>query len=248
VKTAALVVIGDEILTGKVKDENSFIFTNTMFERGVQVGRIEVIPDLVVDIGESVTRLAKIFDYVCTSGGVGPTHDDRTFDGIAYGFSLPITEHSEALNYFQKAQVRAGRGKEISLAQRKMLAFPSPCQVYFVDPLWLPLVVVKNVYIFPGVPYLFAKLITSFAHLFDGGKFFREIVFTDLPESQIALELKTLQDNNPDVAIGSYPQGPPPKSYNVMVTVEGRVEQSVCKVANELIPLIDGRKTAENPY
>jgi molybdenum cofactor synthesis domain-containing protein len=247
VKKAALVVIGDEILTGKVKDENSFIFAQIMFERGVEVGRIEVIPDVICDIGDTVKRLAQNYDYVCTSGGVGPTHDDRTFEGIAYGFSLPIKEHSEAVNYFQSAQARAGRGQEISLAQRKMLAFPSPCQVHFIEPLWLPLVIVKNVYIFPGVPFLFTKLIEGFAHLFNGGKFFREIVFTDLAESQIAFDLKIVQDNNPDVAIGSYPQAPG-TAYNVMVTVEGRHEKSVNNVAKELIPLIKGRKTADHPY
>jgi molybdopterin-biosynthesis enzyme MoeA-like protein len=112
--------------------------------------------------------------------------------------------------------------------------------VYFIEPLWLPLVVVKNVYIFPGVPYLFSKLMQGFAHLFNGGKFFREIVFTDLAESQIAYDLKVLQDNNPDVAIGSYPQALG-KPYNVMVTVEGRIEESVNKVTRELIPLIEGR-------
>lgn len=246
-KKAALVVIGDEILTGKVKDENSFIFAKTMFERGVEVGRIEVIPDVILDIGATVTKLAQTYDYVCTSGGVGPTHDDRTFDGIAYGFSLPIKEHAEAVNYFQTAQARAGRGREVSLAQRKMLAFPSPCQVHFIEPLWLPLVVVKNVYIFPGVPFLFTKLMHGFAHLFNGGKFFREIIFTDLAESQIAFDLKIVQDHHPDVAIGSYPQAPG-MAYNVMVSIEGRIEESVVKVTKELVPLIKGRKTVDIPY
>lgn len=241
-KSAALIVIGDEILTGKVKDDNSFVFANTMFDRGVRVGRIEVIPDVIATIAESVARLSVHYDYVCTSGGVGPTHDDKTFDGVAHGFSLPITEHQEALRYFLRAQQREGRGDSVSEAQKKMLRFPTPCQVFFVEPLWLPLVVVNNVYIFPGVPYLFSKMMANLAHLFQGGKFYRSIVYTNLSESQIAFDLEVTQNQYPDVAIGSYPQMPG-KPYTVMITMEGTVEDNVTSVMKKLLPLIKGRTT-----
>lgn len=243
-KSAALIVIGDEILTGKVKDENSFVFAKTMFEHGVRVPRIIVIPDDIDIIARTVAEYSLHFDYVCTSGGVGPTHDDMTFDGIASGFSLPLVEHHEALSYFQAAQQRANRGDVVSAAQKKMLCFPSPCQVFFIEPLWLPLVVVKNVYIYPGVPYLFEKLMTGLVHLFEAGKFFREILFTDRSEAKIAFDLKKIADQNPDVSIGSYPQMPG-KSYNVMVTVEGVDQGKVFCVTAELLPLINGRKTED---
>ncbi len=239
-KSAVLVVIGDEIFTGKVKDDNSFVFAKTMFDRGVRVPRIEIIPDSIPVIAETIALYSKSADYVCTSGGVGPTHDDMTFDGIAQAFSLPITEHAEAFSYFHGAQAKAGRGDVVSEAQKKMLRYPTPCRVYFVETLWLPLVVVNNVYIFPGVPYLFEKLLTSLAHLFVGGKFFREIVYTNLSENQIAHDLKVLQDENTDVAIGSYPKMPG-GPYLVMITVEGIDEQKVHTVSEKLVPLINGR-------
>jgi molybdenum cofactor synthesis domain-containing protein len=244
VKSAALIVIGDEILTGKVKDENSFVFAQVMFDQGVRVRRIETIPDNIDDIAECIKKYTVSFDYVCTSGGVGPTHDDKTFDGIAHAFRLPLIEHKEALLYFQNEQHMAGRGDLVSAVQRKMLKFPSPCEVFFIKPLWLPLVRIKNVYVFPGVPFLFEKLIKSFSHLFLGGQFFRQTLFTDLSESRIAYELKIIQEQHPEVAIGSYPQMPG-KSYLVMVTIEGIDKSQVDLVANKLLPLINARTIAE---
>lgn len=244
VKTAALIVIGDEILTGKVKDENSFVFARAMFDKGVRVERIIVIPDDIAVIAKIVRENAQIYDYVFTSGGVGPTHDDKTFDGLALGLGLPLKLHEEAFSYFQNAQQKAGRGSSVSDAQMKMLHFPSPCQVFFLEPLWLPLVVVRNIYVFPGVPFLFENMIKGFLHLFEGGKFYRQTIFTDRPESKIAFDLKNIQDQNPDVAIGSYPQMPG-KSYSVMITVEGIEESKVGLVTSQLLPLINGRRNAD---
>lgn len=242
-KSAALIVIGDEILTGKVKDENTLVFASTMFERGIRVARVLVIPDDVPTIAQSVNDYSQSYDYVFTSGGIGPTHDDKTFDGIARAFSLPLVEHAVAFDYFKDAQIKAGRGEVVTLSQRKMLQFPSPCEVHFIEPLWLPLVVVKNVYIFPGVPYLFEKMITGFAYLFSGSKFYRQIIYTDRSESVIAEALKGVQESSPTTAIGSYPQMPG-KPFNVMVTIEGVDEALVSLVAQKLIPLIGGRTTA----
>ncbi len=241
VKTSALIVIGDEILTGKVKDENSFVFAETMFNRGVRVERIFVIPDDIAIIATTVKDCSEKFDYVATSGGVGPTHDDKTFDGVAEAFSVPLVLHEEAFTYFRDAQRAAGRGDDVSDAQMKMLRFPHPCQIQFLPPLWLPLVVVNNVFIFPGVPFLFHKMIDGFVHLFEAGKFYREIIFTNKSESKIAFDLKNVQDQYPAVNIGSYPQMPG-KSFNVMVTVEGVEKEKVEHAASLILPLIDGRK------
>lgn len=241
-KSAALVIIGDEILTGKVKDENSFVFTQTMFERGVSVQRIEVIPDNIEDIGETVRKLSSGVDYLCTSGGIGPTHDDKTFAGIAYGLSLPIEDNEEAINYFMSEQRRAGRGETLSVAQKKMLRYPTPCHVHFLKPMWLPLVIVNNVHIFPGVPALFARMMHGFCGLFTGGQFFREEVFTDRMESEIAFALEDIQERNPDVSIGSYPSLPQ-INYAVMVTVLGSSKEIVHNVTKEIIALIEGRRS-----
>lgn len=240
-KKAALIVIGDEILTGKVKDENSFVFANTMFERGVRVERIDTIPDDIETIADTVRRFNANYDYVCTSGGIGPTHDDRTLEAIAYAFSLPLIEHEQARAYFETAQEKAGKGREISQAQRKMVTFPESSQVYFAEPSWLPLIRVNKVYIFPGVPLLFKHLMHAHASLFAGSKFYREIIVTNRAESTIAHDLDTVQNQFKELSIGSYPQIPR-KDFNVMVTIEGENEHQVSHVASLLIPLIDGQK------
>lgn len=242
-KNAALVVIADEILTGKVKDENTFVFATTMFERGVKVERIEVIPDSVEVIADSVRRLSASYDYVCTSGGVGPTHDDRTLEGISYAFDVPLVEHEEAYRYFQAAQEKAGRGSVVSEAQRKMLALPRGCQVHFVESLWLPLIQYENVYIFPGVPFLFERLMVAHAGLFQGGKFYREIIVTNKSESTIAHDLSLIQEQFSAVNIGSYPQIPG-KGFNVLVSIEGEDQQQVLAATELLLPAIEGRREA----
>lgn len=241
-KTSALIVIGDEILTGKIKDENSFVFAETMFDRGVRVEKIIVIPDDIPTIAKTVSEFSDAHDYVVTSGGVGPTHDDKTFDGVAAGFSLPIISHEASVKYFRNAQKTAGRGETISDAQMKMLRFPTPCDVHFIEPLWLPLVVVKNVFVLPGVPFLFRTMMKGFSHLFVGGKFYRAIIYTDKSESRIAPDLEAMQNEFPSVAIGSYPQMPD-KPYNVMVTIEGVDQKNVDIVSEQLLPLINGRRT-----
>lgn len=240
-KTAALLVIGDEILSGKVKDDNSFVFAQAMYNQGIKVERIVTIPDQIDVIADKVAKCASKFDYLCTSGGVGPTHDDKTFDGVAMGLSLPLIEHKEALAYFKQQQYQAGKGEEVSLTQRKMLSFPTPCTIHFIPSLWLPLVVVKNVYIFPGVPYLFAKMMNHLAHLFQGGQFFYTKIFTNEAESAIANALNLVQNEYPEIAIGSYPQLPD-QDHNVMVIVEGQKQEIVDIVVKKLIPLIGGQE------
>lgn len=240
--TAALVVIGDEILTGKVRDENSFVFTAQMFERGVRVERIKTIPDQPAIIAKSVRAYASRYDYVCSSGGIGPTHDDRTYEGISLAFDLPLRVHEEALRYFQDNLLKAGRDGFVSPAQMKMLTFPSPCEVFFLKPLWLPLVRVRNVFILPGVPELFSRMLVNFRELFQGGKFFRELIYTDRAESVIADDLSRIQDEFVNVAIGSYPQSRA-KAFNVMVTLEGEDEEAVRLATEKVLALIGGRRS-----
>lgn len=240
-KRAALIVIGDEILTGKVKDENSFVFANAMFNQGVKVERIDTIPDTTEIIADLVRNYSASYDYVATSGGVGPTHDDRTLDGIAKAFGVGLKESAQARQHFIAAQEKAGRGSAVSEAQRKMLAYPEGSVLHFVDPLWLPLIQCRNVFIFPGVPFLFGRLLEGCLPLFQGGTFYRELIFTDKSESKIAEDLSRVQEQFLEVNIGSYPQMPG-KGFNVMVSIEGEEQHKVRSVAELLLPLIDGRR------
>lgn len=238
-KTAALIIIGDEILTGKVKDENSLVFAQLMFSRGIDLKRIIIIPDEVAIIAKTIQEFCKTYDYVASSGGIGPTHDDVTLEGVSAAFNKKLCEHPEAISYFRSAQEKAGRGSQISKTQLKMLFYPESAQVYFAKPMWLPLIRVENLYILPGVPSLFTRLLEAFSHLFVGEKFYREIIYTNRYESQIAPDLSKIQTKFSRTKIGSYPQEPD-KSFRVMITIEGREEDLVQEAAREIMPLIEG--------
>jgi molybdenum cofactor synthesis domain-containing protein len=240
VKTAALIIIGDEILTGKVKDENSLVFAKLMFSQGIELKRIIIIPDEVAIIASSVREFCNTYDYVASSGGIGPTHDDMTLEGVSLGLNKKLCQHDEALSYFQAAQESAGRGSHISDIQLKMLTYPESSHVYFAKPMWLGLIRVNNLYILPGVPSLFKRLLEAWAHLFVGDKFFRQVIYTDRFESSIAADLAKIQTKFSTTKIGSYPQEPD-KSFRVIVTIEGREEQRVLEAAREILPLIQGR-------
>jgi molybdenum cofactor synthesis domain-containing protein len=242
VKTAGLIIIGDEILTGKVKDENSFIFAQLMFKRGIDLQRIIIIPDDIGTIAATIQQFIKSYDYVASSGGIGPTHDDVTLDAVAQALKRPLEIHQEARRYFEAAKVRAGRGeKELSLVQLKMLTYPQASQVYFSEPLWLGLIRIDNLFILPGVPSMFKQLIENYAGLFNGTQFYREIIYTDRFESTIAEVLGQAQHRFAQLKIGSYPQEVG-LGFRVMVTIEGREEQLVHDAAQEILPAIDGRK------
>lgn len=238
--SAALLVIGDEILSGKVKDENSFVFTKTMYEQGVTVERIEVIPDIEEIIAERVNHYRARHTYVATSGGVGPTHDDRTLQALSQAFKSPLKLHEASLNYFKEAQIKSGGKDVVSEAQLRMLRYPEVTKVFHAEPSWLPLLVLENVYVFPGVPSLFRQLLESFSSLFVGGKFYLSTIFTDMPETKIAPALSDAAERFSAIKIGSYPQmasGP----CRVIVTVEGEDEALVEEVTLLLVPLLDGR-------
>lgn len=239
-KTAALIVIGDEILTGKVRDENSFIFANTMFNRGVRVPRIITIPDDVDIIADSVRSFSLNYSYVCTSGGVGPTHDDRTHEAIAKAFNRPLVRNEATAKHFLQSSTDPNKEKLLLEAQEKMLMLPRLSEVYFLPPMWMPLTRVENVFIFPGVPVLFERYMLGFAHLFSGMKFFRKTLYTDKTEIAIAKVLSIVQEKYKTLSIGSYPQIPR-KDYGVMVTIEGSDEKLVDEACTEVFSLISGR-------
>lgn len=242
---AALLLIGDELLTGKVRDENGYLFAQTMFQNGVFLDAIEVIPDTESIIVERLNYFRKLCTYVVTSGGIGPTHDDRTLSAIAEAFQVPLVLHERSYQFFSEHQKNAGRDEKVSLAQQKMICYPKTAEVFHLEPMWLPLVKVENVYIFPGVPNLFKRLLEGFAHIFQGGKFYLEVIHTDFSESVIAAPLEEIQNRFSDTKIGSYPQ-PSQASCRVKVTVEGENEDKVKEVTRLLLPLINGRIATKN--
>jgi molybdenum cofactor synthesis domain-containing protein len=239
--TAAALIIGDEILTGKCADQNSVALARVLFERGVSLETIEVIPDRIDTIAERARALSAKYTYVFTSGGIGPTHDDRTYAALAKAFECDLAYHEPTMSKLKAYVESRVPPAELNEARMRMALLPRAAKVIAIDNLWVPLVVLNNVYVLPGVPQLFAAMLHAVNHLFIGQPRTRECVYTQRSEGDIADALSSIQDSFPAVSIGSYPQFGD-ASARVMVSIEGDAPELVKAVAERVMRAIDGYK------
>ncbi len=214
--SAGILIIGNEILSGKVKDTNSPYLCRELRALGVDVERILTIPDVVETIAEEVRAMSKAYDFVFTSGGVGPTHDDLTMEGIARAFDRPLHENESICTRIERAQGRAPNE-----SQRKMAVIPESASLVDAGDLWFPVVIVENVYIFPGIPELLRKKFESIRERFRGVPFLLKRVFVKQRESDIAESLNELVAGFPELLLGSYPRVGE-ESFHVLLTLESR--------------------------
>src|SRR5215470_622925 len=150
--TAAIVVIGDEILSGKFADENAAHLIRELRELGVALRRIEVIPDEIEEIGQTVRAASERYDHVFTSGGVGPTHDDVTIEAIARAFGVGVVRHP-----ILEGMLRAYYGSRLEERNLRMAEVPEGAEMIIADaPSW-PVTSFRNIYILPGVPVIFRR-------------------------------------------------------------------------------------------
>lgn len=214
--SAGIVIIGNEILSGKVVDSNSPYLCRELRALGVDVDRVSVITDEIKIIADEVNGMRRAYDYVFTSGGVGPTHDDLTMEGIATAFGVGL-EHSESISH----RIERAQGRPANESQLKMAQVPAGAKLIDSGDLWFPLVVVDNVYIFPGIPELLRKKFESIRHQLEGIPFLLKRVFVQRPESDIAAELNELLIEFPELVLGSYPRVGM-ESFKVQLTLESR--------------------------
>jgi FAD synthetase len=213
---AGIVIIGNEILSGKFADENARFLIGELRALGVELGRIAIIPDDIDDIAETVPRHAARFDVVFTSGGVGPTHDDVTVAGIARGFGTRVIRHPEL-----EELLRAYYKERLTDSHLRLADVPEGTElVYGEDPVW-PAVCYRNVYILPGVPALFRRKFLAIRERFRSRPFHTARVYVMADEATIAPDLDRVVAAHPAVAFGSYPRFDEP-DYRVLVTVESQ--------------------------
>ncbi|MGE4651881.1 MAG: molybdopterin-binding protein [Myxococcota bacterium] len=227
--TAGILVIGNEILSGKVVDTNSPFLCQELRELGVDVERIVTIPDGVEVIAEHVRAMSQAYDFVFTSGGIGPTHDDVTLDGIAAAFSRGVVRSESIVE-----RLRRATGEEPNESQLKMAQIPAGATLLDSGDLWFPLVVVDNVYAFPGIPELLRKKFQSSRERFRGIPFVLKRVFVRLMESEIAEDLHALLGEYPELLLGSYPKIRE-ESFRVLLTLESRDAQYVQEALDSLL-------------
>jgi molybdenum cofactor synthesis domain-containing protein len=213
--TAGIVIIGDEILSGKFVEENAQFLIGELRALGVELRRITVIPDDAADIAATVTDAAARFDHVFTSGGVGPTHDDITIAAIAAGFGTTVTRHPDL-----EAKVRGYWKDKLADANLRLADVPTGSElVYGKDMIW-PVVCYRNVYILPGVPSLFRRKFVDIRDRFRATPVTAARLYVDVDEGELAPHLDAIVAAHGGVKIGSYPRFSE-KDFRVLVTVEG---------------------------
>lgn len=238
-KTAGIVIIGDEILSGKVQDLNSQFMAKELRSHGIDVRRISVVPDDVDDIAREVKEFSERFDYVFTSGGIGPTHDDVTIEGIAKAFNVRTVLHNSLKEALQKRC-----GEDLTPEQLKMAEIPEGADLIEDEPLRFPLIIFKNIYILPGIPEYLEDKFFVIEKSFKEPPIPLKKVYVREYESEIAPLLNEIVKNYMDVKIGSYPVLGN-KDYYVMVTLESSNEGSLKSALRDLIQKLPGEKISK---
>ncbi len=217
--TAGILIIGEEILSGKVDDQNARYLVAQLRGLGVSVRRIEVIPDALDEIAHAVRLMSGRYDHVFTSGGVGPTHDDVTLPAVASAFDMPVERRPEL-----EALIRLSMAGELHERDLRMADIPRGARLEYGRPAdharW-PVVAVNNVYVLPGVPVIFRRKFDAIAELFRTGPIFNRAVYSIEGEGGIAAALDSVVAEFPTVAVGSYPQVEP-GDHKVKITFDGR--------------------------
>lgn len=233
--TAGILIIGEEILSGKVEDENARHLVRELRALGVSVRRIEVIPDDVDEIVAAVRTMSARYDHVFTSGGVGPTHDDVTLPSVARAFDMQIVLRPELERLIRTALASAFRERDLRMAE-----VPDGARLLYgqpPDPTRWPVIAVHNVYVLPGVPAIFRRKFDSVRELFRSGPIHSRAVYSRDDESSIAATLDAVVAEFPLVTIGSYPHLDA-VDHKVQITLDGRdrdlVERATARIIEHL--------------
>ncbi|MGA7867464.1 MAG: molybdopterin-binding protein [Stellaceae bacterium] len=239
--TACVLIIGNEILSGRTQDANLAFLAQGLNEAGVRLREARVIPDDHDVIVATINEVRSGFDYVFTTGGIGPTHDDITAQCIADAFDVPLTVHPEARRLLQ-SHYPPGHLNE---ARLRMAMVPEGAALLPNPISRAPGFHIGNVYVLPGVPSIMQGIFEQLKYRLVGGdKVLSRSVSCDLAEGALAQDLAGLQERYPDVEIGSYPyfrRG----DFGVTLVLRGTDRQRLAAATNELKELV--RRLGSDP-
>lgn len=231
-RTAAILIIGNEVLSGKITDLNSPFLLQELRALGVKVQRVLTIPDELDVIAHEVKQLSERYHFVFTSGGVGPTHDDVTMPGIAAAFGVPLLTHPTLLKLAQDRYRDA-----LTEAALRMTVVPEGTELVFAPTLTYPVTVLHNVYIFPGVPEYLRWKFNAIKERFREAPYHLVKIFTQQGESVLAALLENTLELYPAIDIGSYPRFDTDE-YRVMLTLESKDRTQLVLARDHLLGLM----------
>lgn len=241
VVTAAMVVIGDEILSGRIRDRNAGHLAAVMTAIGIDLKEVRIIGDDEAAIIAAVNALRAKYTYVFTSGGIGPTHDDITADSVSRAFGLPCDYDQRALEILAAHCER--RGIEFTTSRKRMARMPEGA-AHIDNPISVaPGFVIGNVHVMAGVPAIFQAMLDNVVPTLRTGRILlSRSVHCPHGEGTIGEPLAKIQDDYPDIAIGSYPKHDSGKFWTEIVLRGGdddRLEEAEAAVA-EMVAGLDG--------
>lgn len=235
VNTAAVLVIGDEILSGRTLDKNTQTIALAMTAIGVHLIEARIVPDDIDQIVSHLNELRAKADVVFTTGGIGPTHDDKTSEAIAKTFGEDLILHPDA---YQNLIDHYGGEENINEGRRKMAMMPSKATLINNPISGAPGFVVENVYVMAGVPAIMTAMLENVMDWLQGGPvLLSRTVMSEMMESELAPVLADMQEKYEDISVGSYPQ------YNngfsgVSIVLRGVDEERLDEAENTLEELL----------
>lgn len=228
-KTAGIILIGNELLSGKVVDANAAYLCRQFRELGVEVRKISVIPDEVDLIAREVREFQLAYTWVFTSGGVGPTHDDVTIEGVARGLGVRVVRHPDLV-----ARLTEVFRERLNDARLKMTEIPEGAELLAMDSLVVPVLAIANVFVFPGVPEIFRQKFEAIKERFRERPFLLRNVYVRIGEGTLAEHLNAMLTEFPELLCGSYPEFSNPE-YKVRVTLESKEPEYLDRALHYLL-------------
>ena len=199
---AGIIIIGNEILSGRTQDTNTGTLSLWLNSLGIKLQEVRIIPDIEETIIKTVNELRKKYNYIFTTGGIGPTHDDITAESISKAFGLTYGPHKEAMSILEKYY----KPGEFNKGRQKMAHMPLEAKLILNPTSGAPGFYVENVFCLPGVPSILKSMLGGISHNLTGGEPILSMTMNlRTVESEIAKSLNDVQENNKGVEIGSYP-------------------------------------------
>ena len=235
--TAGIIVIGDEILSGRTQDSNSNFIAKNLINEGIKLEEVVVIKDEKKTIIDKVVNYSNKYSYVFTTGGIGPTHDDITSESISEAFNLEYLTHKEAFKILDKYYAKG----DFNESRQRMAKMPIGSELILNPMTAAPGFKIKNVYVLPGVPEIMQIMFLELIKRIKKGKpKLVKTINTDLYESKIAIHLKKIQEKYNDSSIGSYPYfNLSAKTGGVNIVVSSWNMSSLQPVVDDIINMIN---------
>ncbi len=235
---AAIIIIGNEILSGRTQDTNVSTIANWLNTIGVKLEEVRVIPDIEKTIIKTVNEIRKKFRYIFTTGGIGPTHDDITSKSVSKAFNVKYCYHPEAFkllkNYYEKGKFNTGR--------RKMAKMPKNSSLIFNPSSAAPGFYIKNVYCLPGVPSILKSMLGGLNNKIIGGsRIVSKTLSLKTVESEISVPLTKVQNKYKKLDIGSYPffkQG----KLGVSLVIRSKNSELIKKCIKDIMKFVKAKK------